>query len=129
MKPRRLRSKKWKGVGKALVGIAIPVLFVTASFAASPIQPRSQMPGVAHRAGKVAKDIDRRRPTAMVNVIVQFKVTPRAMHYRRMSGRGAILKTRLHGIKAAAFRLPVSALAKLEKDGAQLARYPGFHPS
>ncbi len=33
-----------------------------------------------------------------------------------MSARGAAVKTKLHSIKAAAFRLPVSALTKLEKD-------------
>ena len=72
--------------------------------------------GAAHHAGKIANDIDRRHPNALIDVIVQFKVTPRAAHYQRMSARGAVLKTKLHSIKAAAFRLPVSALAKLEKD-------------
>jgi len=112
----RLPTQKWKGIRKALLRLAIPALFATASFAASPLQLRDQMPGVARYAGKVSRDIDRRHPNDMIDVIVQFKVTPRAIHYQRMSARGAVVKTRLHGIKAAAFRLPVSALAKLEKD-------------
>src|SRR5208282_3633013 len=116
MKPRRLRTQKWKGIRKALLGLAIPALFATASFAVSPPPPRDLFPGVARHTGKVANDIDRRHPNAMVDVIVQFKVTPGAKHYQRMSARGALLKTKLHTIKAAAFRLPVSALAELEKD-------------
>jgi len=49
-------------------------------------------------------------------VIGQFNVTPRAEHYSRMASRGAFVKTKLHSIHAAAFRLPASAIAKLEKD-------------
>jgi serine protease AprX len=117
MKPRRLRSQKWKGIGRALLFLALPALFTTASFsAAAPSQVLAPKTGVAHYAGKFAKDIDRRHPEAMVDVIVQFKVMPRAAHYQRMSDRGAVLTTKLHSIKAAAFRIPVSALAQLEKD-------------
>ena len=47
---------------------------------------------------------------------MQFKVTPTAKHYQTMTARGARVKTKLHGIKAAAFNIPVSALAKLEAD-------------
>src|SRR6202021_712646 len=67
-------------------------------------------------AGNVARDFDRRNPDTMVNVIVQFKVTPTTAHYQRMATRGAAVRTRLHSIRAAAFRLPISALAQLEKD-------------
>src|ERR1700730_8596915 len=97
----------------ALLGIAIPALFTTASFAASPPQLRNLQ---ANYVGKVPRDIDRRKPNNRVDVIVQFKVTPRAEHYQKMSARGARVKTRLHGINAAAFSLPVSALDKLEND-------------
>src|SRR5579872_5031716 len=114
MKPRKLSSEKWKGIRKTLLCLAIPLLFVTASVAVSPPQPRDPS-GVTH-SGKIAKDFDRRHPNTMVDVIVQFKVTPQAAHYRRMSARGAMVKNRLHSIKAASFRLPVSALAQLEKD-------------
>jgi serine protease AprX len=112
MKPTKLRTQKWKGIRKALFGLAIPALFATASFAVSPPQ-RNQKPGYA---GKVAHDIDRRHPNAQIDVIVQFKVTPRTQHYQSMSARGATLKTKLHSINAAAFKLPVSALADVEKD-------------
>jgi len=94
--------------------LAIPVVFATASFAVTPSQLFNQGPGMNH--GKIARDIDRSHPNNRVDVIVQFKMTPTAKHYQRMTARGARVKTRLHGINAAAFNLPVSALAKLEKD-------------
>ena len=116
MKPRRPHTEKWKGIRKALLRLAIPALFATASFAASPSQPLDRAFSVARHAGKIANDIDRRRPNDRIDVIVQFRVTPTAAHYQRMTARGAVVKTRLHSIKAAAFTLPVSALTKLEKD-------------
>ena len=73
-------------------------------------------PGPRHNARKIARDIDRSHPNNRVDVIVQYKVTPTAKHYRTMTARGARVRTKLHGIKAAAFNLPVSALAKLEAD-------------
>ena len=115
MKPQRLSTEKWKGIGKIVFGLAIPVLFVTASFA-SPPQPGNQQSGQTHNGGRIAGDIDRHNPNAKVDVIVQFKVTPTATHYQKMAARGATLKTKLHSIKAAAFKVPVSALADMEKD-------------
>ena len=114
MKPGK-HNDKWKGIGTALLRLVIPALFATASFAAAPTQLRNQS-GQSQYGGKFARDINRRNPNAMVDVIVQFKVTPRAAHYQRMSDRGAALKTKLHSINAAAFRIPVSALAALEQD-------------
>jgi len=116
MKPHKPMIHNWKGIRKTLLGLAIPALFATASFAATGPELGFREPGVARYAGKIAKDIDRHNPNARIDVIVQFKVTPTAEHYQRMASRGATVKTRLHGIKAAAFRMPVSALAKLEKD-------------
>jgi serine protease AprX len=105
-------SQKHGKIRTALSAFAILLLVATASFAASP----SQLQGAAQHHGKIAKDIDRTRPNDRIDVIVQFNVTPTAAHYTRMASRGATVKTRLHGIKAAAFTLPVSALAQLEKD-------------
>ena len=92
MKPRRLQTQKWKGIRKALLGLAIPALFATASFAASPSQVLDREFGAAQHAGKVARDIDRRHPNARIDVIVQFRVMPTAKHYQRMSARGATAK-------------------------------------
>src|SRR5271167_3625431 len=78
MKEPRLSTQKWKGIRRTLLCLAIPVLLATASFAA----PQ-----------KVAHDIDRHNPNALVDVIVQFKVTPNASHYQKMSARGAVLRT------------------------------------
>src|SRR5580698_7318093 len=116
MKPRRPQTEKWKSIRKALLRLAMPALFATASFAASPSQPLNRAFSMERHAGKIANDIDRRRPNDRIDVIVQFRVTPTAAHYQRMTARGAVVKTRLHSIKAAAFTLPVSALTKLEKD-------------
>lgn len=52
----------------------------------------------------------------MVKVIVQYKHTPTETHYATMRGRGARLQARLHMIRGAAFRIPVSALPALEAD-------------
>src|SRR5438552_18262778 len=51
-----------------------------------------------------------------VKVIVQYRQVPSAAHYATMQGRGARLNAKLHVIKAAAFTIPVSALAELEND-------------
>jgi serine protease AprX len=114
MQPLRPSTEKWKGIRKALLALAIPALLATTSFAVSPSQLFNQGLTTAH--GKIARDIDRSHPRDMVDVIVQFTVTPTAAHYKRMAARGATVKTRLHTIKAAAFRMPVSALSELEKD-------------
>ena len=114
MKPRNSQTQKWKGMRTTLLRLAIPVVLATASFAVTPAQLFNQGPGTTH--GKIARDIDRSHPNNRVDVIVQYKVTPTAKHYRTMTARGARVRTKLHGIKAAAFNLPVSALAKLEAD-------------
>src|ERR1700722_8048881 len=105
MKLRKLSTSKWKGIGKTLSRLAIPALVATASFAATAQTP-NQMPAGVRHAGNVARAFDRRNPDTMVNVIVQFKVTPTTAHYQRMATRGAAVRTRLHSIRAAAFRLP-----------------------
>ena len=51
-----------------------------------------------------------------VKVIVQYHQVPTAAHYAVMQGRGARLHAKLHGIKGAAFSIPVSALAELAND-------------
>src|SRR4051794_34947047 len=51
-----------------------------------------------------------------VKVIVQYRETPKAEHYATMKGRGAVLHSKLHMIKGAAFTIPVSLLPVLEND-------------
>src|SRR5579863_5697253 len=113
MKPRNLQTQKWKGVRTALLRLAIPAVLATVSFAVTPSQLFNQG-DITH--GKIARDIDRSHPSHRMDVIVQFKMTPTAKHYQRMTARGAMVKSKLHGIKAAAFNIPVSALAEMEKD-------------
>src|SRR5580704_11903929 len=64
MKPRRLSTEKWKGIGKALLRLAIPALFATASFASSPSRAIDRQSGEAAYARKFARDIDRHNPNA-----------------------------------------------------------------
>src|SRR5581483_12381954 len=73
--------------------------------------------GISH--GKLAWELKQRQNNnhntkAMIDVIVQYRQTPAAAHYARMASRGALVKAKLHGIRAAAFRIPVTALARLE---------------
>jgi serine protease AprX len=66
---------------------------------------------------KIAADLDRNgSPDKLVDVIVQYKMTPQTRHYAKMAGRGAWTKARLHSINSAAFKIPASALAELEAD-------------
>src|SRR5215467_9664984 len=51
-----------------------------------------------------------------VKVIVQYKQVPTASHYATMHGRGGLLHSKLHMIKAASFTIPVGALPALEAD-------------
>src|SRR5690348_14052504 len=115
MKPRTRVTQKWKGIRKALLHVAIPVALASASFAAAPLQSRDAEIGVS-RHGKFARDLDRRNPNALVRVIVQFKTAPQSRHFQKMSADGAMLNTKLTSIRAAVFTLPVSAVAKLEKN-------------
>ena len=51
-----------------------------------------------------------------VRVIVQYRVTPTEAHYAKMHDRGALLHSKLHMIKGAAFTIPVRELPALEAD-------------
>src|ERR1700722_16348754 len=111
MKPRNDSARK-HGLREAVAGVAALTLLASVCFAA---QPSDRPLGQQSPASKISKDIDRGRGGA-IDVIVQFSVVPTSEHYQRMADRGAVVKTRLHGIRAAAFRLPASAIAKLESD-------------
>jgi serine protease AprX len=88
---------------------------------------------------KLSKDINVSHPNKLIDVIVQYRVVPRAEHYARMTSRGARVNAKLHVISAAAFRLPASAIAQLEKDpdvlyvtpdrGVKMSGNEDFHPA
>lgn len=117
-KPRSTTARVHQGWRSAIL---LPVLLLTSllpCLAAAPIG-NERTPRSAH--AKLSKDLSRRQadaqhPNAVIDVIVQFRQTPRAEHYTRMGALGATRKAKLHGIRAAAFRIPASALAQLEKD-------------
>src|SRR5271165_5858702 len=104
--------KGWSIAAVMLLWIAVGI---APSFAAS--LGARQDDGATNRVhAKLAADLHSRNSNAMIDVIVQFRQKPQASHYSRMSARGAFVKTKLHGIRAAAFRIPVSALPALEAD-------------
>ncbi|MFY9976617.1 MAG: hypothetical protein WAK22_00215, partial [Candidatus Sulfotelmatobacter sp.] len=61
------------------------------------------------RAGKASAN-------ETVRVIVQYRVVPTDAHYATMRNRGALLHSKLHMIKGAAFTIPVRSLPLLEAD-------------
>lgn len=89
---------------------ALTILLAVSAYAA----PLHQTATGTHP--KLSKDIDVSHPKKLIDVIVQYRVVPRAEHYSRMTSRGATVRAKLHVIRAAAFRLPPSAIAQLEKD-------------
>jgi serine protease AprX len=113
MKPTKLSARAGRGFQHAVWRLALAASLVPACFA---VQPSNLETGNGYSSGKIARDIQRSNSKALIDVIVQFKVTPRTEHYLRMSQRGAVVKTKLHGIRAAAFRIPAFRIAELEKD-------------
>src|SRR5436309_1003180 len=93
-----------------LVAFSAQALFA----AASPAANNAGKSNIAHF--KFAKDLNYGHSNGLVDVIVQYRQTPTSAHYSRMASRGASVKSRLHSIHAAAFRIPASAIPLLEKD-------------
>jgi len=102
------RSRHW-WLGRAL--LALLVLSIP-SFA---LANRNGVEGEPFH-GKLSRDLYRGKSPKLIDVIVQFRVTPRTEHYQRMAQRGALLRSRLQGIHAATFRLSSAAIEQLEKD-------------
>ena len=67
-------------------------------------------------SGLLAKAHQGTAQSQTVKVIVQYRQIPNATHYATMHNRGGKVNAKLHMIKAAAFTIPVSALAALESD-------------
>lgn len=64
---------------------------------------------------KIAKDLLRADPNAIVDVIVQFTTVPTAKQHQKMAGYGGVHRAGLDLIKAGLYSLPVHALHALEQ--------------
>ncbi|HTT18940.1 MAG TPA: S8 family serine peptidase, partial [Candidatus Sulfotelmatobacter sp.] len=100
------------GHGLRLLAILLVLASAHAVFAAGP----AKVPGLNSAHPKFSRDLNYSHPNQMVDVIVQYRVTPTSAHYAKMASRGGLVKAKLHGIRAAAFRIPASAIPLLEKD-------------
>ncbi|HKW19638.1 MAG TPA: S8 family serine peptidase [Terriglobales bacterium] len=113
MKPIKATSKT-SNAGKGFRALAVLLILGSAHLIFAAPGPR----GFNSAHPKFSRDLDYAHGGSnhMVDVIVQYRVTPNSTHYSRMASRGAFVKARLHGIRAAAFRVPASAIPLLEKD-------------
>jgi serine protease AprX len=66
--------------------------------------------------GKISRDLAEANASGSLDVIVQYKHVPRPANYGRAASLHGVTKAQLHFIKAAAFNIPASALARLAAD-------------
>jgi serine protease AprX len=115
MKRKKATSKEFV-VGNGLRALAVLLVLASAhaAFAAGP----ANLLGPNNGHPKFARDLDytHGNNNQLVDVIVQYRVTPTTKHYSAMAARGAFVKVKLHGIRSAAFRIPASVIPLLEKD-------------
>src|SRR6478609_9609206 len=64
--------------------------------------------------GKLARDLQGKKPTDQVNVIVQFNQIPAAKHHKSVLKRGGKLRRELKLLRSGAYSIPASALADLQ---------------
>ena len=73
--------------------------------------------GSAVADNKVASELQSAQAGAHVDVIVQFRTPPSALHHQRVANRGGKLKSEFGGIiRGAAYSMPASAVADLARD-------------
>lgn len=68
------------------------------------------------QSSKLSQDLSGKNPTALLNVIVQFKQVPSEQHHQKVRDRGGVLRSKLDVIKGAQYSLPASALETLVGD-------------
>lgn len=64
----------------------------------------------------MSKDLEGKKASDQVDVIVQFTQTPTASHHQKVLSRGETLKHELGLVKSGAYSMPASALADLAAD-------------
>ncbi len=87
--------------GRGFLMLCAVILSASLAFAGSP---------------KISKDLQGKRPSDQVNVIIQFKQAPTAKHHQKVLNRGGRLKQELRLVNGGAYSLPASALAGLAAD-------------
>jgi serine protease AprX len=87
--------------GRTLLAACTVLLGANLAFAGSP---------------KMAKDLEGKNAFDQVDVIVQFKQAPTALHHQKVLSRGGTLRHKLGLVKSGAYRMPASALADLAAD-------------
>jgi serine protease AprX len=65
---------------------------------------------------KMSKDLEGKKSSDMVNVIVQFNQVPSTRHHQKVLNRGGKLKRQLGHFRGAAYAIPASQLASLAND-------------
>ena len=65
---------------------------------------------------KLSKDLEGKKASDQVDVIVQYTQAPTARHHQKVLSRGGTLKQELSVVKAGAYSMPASALASLAAD-------------
>jgi len=68
------------------------------------------------RTNKLSPELRKQSDGGSVNVIVQFKTSPRARHHQKVLSRGGQLRQHLGLVKGGAYTVPATALADLAKD-------------
>jgi len=63
---------------------------------------------------KLSKDLDGKKSSDQVNVIVQFNTVPTAKHHKAVLRRGGKLMREMKHIRSGAYSIPASALADLQ---------------
>jgi len=101
-----LSSKTWRSRSRLVHRVFVAAVLLFGSMSASAAGGR-----------KLAPDFDRfpRHRDGTVDVIIQFKQKPEARHFQALGARGGRMKSSLQHIRGAAYRIPVTMLAWLEK--------------
>ncbi len=109
---RLLNSPAFSAAWGRVLAMALLVLAAVPSYAANKEALDNDTP-----TAKFSTDLQQRTGVnPMVDVIVQHRQMPTSAHLQGMQGRGAIIKSQLHTIRAVTMRVPVSMLAELAKD-------------
>lgn len=67
-------------------------------------------------SSKISKDLEAKKASDQVNVIVQFRHVPTAMHHAKVMDMGGRKTRELGRFKGGAYKIPASALAELAAD-------------
>ncbi len=87
--------------GRSLLMLCVVILSVRLAFAGSP---------------RIAKDLGGKRPSDLIDVIVEFRQAPTARHHQKVTSKGGTLKNTLDLVIAGSYSVPASAIPALAAD-------------